>query len=274
MLVELTKMEQRHQAVLGVQVDGLSVTQVAEKWGASRQTVHAWLRRAAVSGAAPAHVQCLCGSPSPRPRTRLHDRPDPGGLRPDDGRVACVPAARRTDRAPRPCRRTRRRGPRRRGVTTLVLDASASVELLLDTTAGRRLSDQTAADADWWVPEHDFVEVAAATRRAGTPCRCSCGSNRPGVPAALGRALASCLQVRPLLVDAWSMRANVTVADAVYVVLADRLGASLVTADLSLVHAPGVTVVMIYRRPVVMPLFSSVQRPRAAASRRVQGRGV
>jgi transposase InsO family protein len=43
--VELTKMEQRYQAVLAVQVDGLSVTQVAQKWGVSRQTVHAWLRR-------------------------------------------------------------------------------------------------------------------------------------------------------------------------------------------------------------------------------------
>ena len=41
MLVELSKMEQRYQAVMAVQVDGLTVTEVAEKFGVSRQTVHA-----------------------------------------------------------------------------------------------------------------------------------------------------------------------------------------------------------------------------------------
>lgn len=43
MLKELSKMEQRYQAVMAVQVDGLEVTVVAEKFGVSRQTVHAWL---------------------------------------------------------------------------------------------------------------------------------------------------------------------------------------------------------------------------------------
>lgn len=45
MFKELSKMEQRYQAVMAVQVDGLEVTVVAEKFGVSRQTVHAWLRR-------------------------------------------------------------------------------------------------------------------------------------------------------------------------------------------------------------------------------------
>jgi transposase InsO family protein len=44
-LKELSKVEQRYQAVMAVQVDGLEVTVVAEKFGVSRQTVHAWLRR-------------------------------------------------------------------------------------------------------------------------------------------------------------------------------------------------------------------------------------
>ena len=50
MLVELSKMEQRYQAVMAVQVDGLTVTEVAEKFGVSRQTVHAWLRRYEAGG--------------------------------------------------------------------------------------------------------------------------------------------------------------------------------------------------------------------------------
>ena len=45
MLKELSKVEQRYQAVLAVQVDGLEVTVVADKFGVSRQTVYAWLRR-------------------------------------------------------------------------------------------------------------------------------------------------------------------------------------------------------------------------------------
>jgi transposase InsO family protein len=48
--MELSMTEQRYQAVMAVQVDGLTVTEVAEKWGVSRQTVHGWLRRYEVGG--------------------------------------------------------------------------------------------------------------------------------------------------------------------------------------------------------------------------------
>ena len=37
--------EQKYQAVLAVLVDGVSVSEVAQRWGVSRQSVHAWLRR-------------------------------------------------------------------------------------------------------------------------------------------------------------------------------------------------------------------------------------
>ena len=56
MLVELSVQEQKYQAVLAVIADGHSVTEVAEQWGVSRQSVHAWLRRyeeAGLSGLAP-----------------------------------------------------------------------------------------------------------------------------------------------------------------------------------------------------------------------------
>ena len=42
---ELSVAEQRYQAVMAVIGDGLSVSQVAEKVGVSRQTLHAWLAR-------------------------------------------------------------------------------------------------------------------------------------------------------------------------------------------------------------------------------------
>ena len=45
MLVELSVVEQRYQAVLAVIRDGVPVTEVADRFGVSRQAVHRWLRR-------------------------------------------------------------------------------------------------------------------------------------------------------------------------------------------------------------------------------------
>jgi len=47
---ELSVAEQRYQAVLAVIADGLSVKQVAEKVGVSRQSLHAWLARYEAEG--------------------------------------------------------------------------------------------------------------------------------------------------------------------------------------------------------------------------------
>jgi transposase InsO family protein len=50
MIRELSVQEQKYQAVLAVLVEGCSVSQVAEQWGVSRQSVHSWLRRYEDSG--------------------------------------------------------------------------------------------------------------------------------------------------------------------------------------------------------------------------------
>ncbi len=50
MLQEIPVVEQRYQAVLAVLEDGLAVTEVAEKIGVSRQSLHGWLRRYAAGG--------------------------------------------------------------------------------------------------------------------------------------------------------------------------------------------------------------------------------
>ena len=44
MLVELSVVEQGYQAVLAVIRDGVSIVQVALRFGVSRQAVHRWLR--------------------------------------------------------------------------------------------------------------------------------------------------------------------------------------------------------------------------------------
>jgi transposase-like protein len=44
-LVERSVMEQRFEAVMAVVRNGLPVTEVAAKFGVSRQSVHAWIGR-------------------------------------------------------------------------------------------------------------------------------------------------------------------------------------------------------------------------------------
>ncbi len=58
MLVELGLVEQRYRAVLEV-LDRLAVTEVARRYGVSRQTVHVWLRRYAAEGGL-ANLACRC----------------------------------------------------------------------------------------------------------------------------------------------------------------------------------------------------------------------
>jgi transposase len=66
---ELSVAEQRYQVVLAVIADGLSVSQVAEKAGVSRQTVHAWLAKYEAGG-----LEEL-GDRSRRPRSCPHQMP-------------------------------------------------------------------------------------------------------------------------------------------------------------------------------------------------------
>ena len=50
MLRELSKVEQRYDAVLAVIREGMRVTEVAEKFGVHRDTVHSWLARYEAEG--------------------------------------------------------------------------------------------------------------------------------------------------------------------------------------------------------------------------------
>jgi transposase len=68
---ELSVAEQRYQAVLAVIADGLSISQVAEKTGVSRQTLHSWLARYEAGG-----LEGLVDV-SRRPRSCPHQMPAP-----------------------------------------------------------------------------------------------------------------------------------------------------------------------------------------------------
>ena len=74
MLVELSVMEQRYQAVLAVVQDGWKVTEVAARLGVSRQSVHAWIARYEAGGFAAladrSHRPTAC--PQIDPETEAH----------------------------------------------------------------------------------------------------------------------------------------------------------------------------------------------------------
>ena len=69
MLLELTVAEQRFNAVMEVLRDALTVTEVAERYGVSRQAVHGWLRRYAAGG-----LEALADR-SHRPQSCPHQMP-------------------------------------------------------------------------------------------------------------------------------------------------------------------------------------------------------
>jgi transposase-like protein len=78
-LLELTVAEQRFNAVMEILRDGLTVTEVAERYGVSRQAVHSWLRRYASGG-----LEALADR-SHRPiAVRIRCRPRSRPARPSD----------------------------------------------------------------------------------------------------------------------------------------------------------------------------------------------
>jgi transposase len=66
---ELSVSEQRYQAVLAVIAEGQTVTEVAARFGVSRQTLHAWLAKYEAGG-----LENL-GDGSHRPRSCPHQMP-------------------------------------------------------------------------------------------------------------------------------------------------------------------------------------------------------
>ena len=123
-------------------------------------------------------------------------------------------------------------------MTRVVVDASAGAEVLSATLRGRALLQLLPSDAELWVPEHFYVEVLGVLRHqtmfANTlsPARANRAVDR------LQRWHLRQAAVAPLVQAAWSRRHNMSAADAVYVALAEHLGAALLTDDHRLIGAP------------------------------------
>ncbi len=121
----------------------------------------------------------------------------------------------------------------------IVVDASALLEFLLQTPLGTRVEARLFRDGDeLHAPHLVDVEVTQALRRLVR--------SREMSPDRAAEAIADLVQVDlhrhahlDLLTRAWKLRDNITAYDAVYVALAEALGATVVTCDAPLGHAPG-----------------------------------
>jgi len=121
----------------------------------------------------------------------------------------------------------------------IVLDASAVVELLLGTAAGTVVQKRVSRrNESLHAPHLMDVEVAQVLRRFHASGAIDETRGREALED-LGDLDVARYPHDPLLVRVWQLRANLTAYDAVYVALAEALGAPLLTCDRRIATAPG-----------------------------------
>lgn len=120
----------------------------------------------------------------------------------------------------------------------LVVDASAVVELLLRTALGHAVADAIRADHTLHAPELLGIEVTSVLRALirTKEIDASVAEQALSDLRALG---IECYEHLPLLPRVLSLRDNLTAYDAVYVALAEGVGAPLLTCDTKVASAPG-----------------------------------
>lgn len=132
-----------------------------------------------------------------------------------------------------------------------VLDASAGVDIIERTPEGEAVASviraQGGDEAELWTVEHFHVEVAKVIRR-DTLAGVIDDERATQLVETLADWPLTVISVAPLLAEAWGLRNNLTIHDALYVVATRRLdGAVLVSTDSRLRGAPGVDV------PIITP---------------------
>ena len=138
-------------------------------------------------------------------------------------------------------------------MTAVVIEASAGVEIVADTRRGEVLARLIPAGSDGRVPEHFYAEVLAVLRRRFLIEAKLTESQATAAVSRLGSWHLHHASVAPLVPAAWRYRHNMTAADALYVTLAEDLGADFLTDDDRLAEAPtfppGVNVLRLAVRP-------------------------
>lgn len=120
----------------------------------------------------------------------------------------------------------------------IVADASAIAELLLARPSASPIREALSPHTELHVPEHFHAEVLSVLRRHVLARRL--GEVRAA------RALAELAALRAitypivqLMLPIWRFRANLSVYDAAYLALAQRLDVGLITLDAALAEAAG-----------------------------------
>jgi predicted nucleic acid-binding protein len=123
-------------------------------------------------------------------------------------------------------------------VIRTVVDASAGAEIVTDTRRGRALARLLPVGSEGWVPEHFYAEVLGVLRHQLLVAKVIGESQAAAAVARLRSWPLHRASVAPLIDGAWSYRHNMTAGDALYVALADHLGADFLTDDHNLVGGP------------------------------------
>lgn len=135
------------------------------------------------------------------------------------------------------------RGTRRgRVMAEAVVDASALIDLLLDNALGGAVRRRIAGHV-LHAPAHIDAEVLSALGRLHR----SGDLEAENVESRLRELAVAPVQRHPvpeLLLNTWARRHQLTLADALYVELAESLGVPLVTTDRRLRAAPSADVVI------------------------------
>lgn len=121
----------------------------------------------------------------------------------------------------------------------LVVDASVLFEVVADTPDAERLRERLAADTDHCAPhliDAEVLSVVQTHHRRGHLDATAAAQAIDDLTAWPGERWPH----QPLLARAWELRDNVRGYDALYLALAEVLGATMLTLDARLRRAPGV----------------------------------
>ena len=121
----------------------------------------------------------------------------------------------------------------------IVLDASAAVDWLVQTAAARRIESRIfSRNQSLHAPELLDLEVAQVLRRLVREDALSASRAEAAIQDLLDLRITR-YPHSVLLPRIWQLRHNLSAYDAAYVVLAEKLGATLLTRDARLASAAG-----------------------------------
>lgn len=121
----------------------------------------------------------------------------------------------------------------------IVLDASAAVDWLLQSPAGQKIDDRIFSGGESLHAPHLLdLEVAQVMRRLVREGAITAARADQAIQDLSDLRIARYPHV-VLLPHIWRLRHNLSAYDAAYVVLAEKLGATLITRDVRLVAAAG-----------------------------------